>query len=165
MNTSNDISNDIFQIGADGVDVEAIMAGIRESVTQKMENGAYRDTRIARAEKSNLVNIKDDESFLKFYLECLRNAVFVDINDFEIQERRRLGSRLLVSMKKGIWALLKFYTYRLWSQQNQVNGLLLTAIEGMDDKYRNRIRDLETRLAAFESRQGKAESCPPPPNV
>jgi hypothetical protein len=165
MKTSGSITDEIFQIGADGVDVDAIMASLRDAVTRKMESGVYRDARVALAEKSNLVNIKDDESFLKFYLECLRNAIFVDINDFEIRERRRFGSGLLVAMKKAIWALLKFYTYRLWSQQNQINGLLLTAIEGLDDKYRNRIRDLEARLAALESRQGKAETCPPPPNA
>ncbi len=156
MNTSNSTTDSIFQVGADGVDVEAVMAGIREAVTRKMESGAYRDARVALAEKSNLVNIKDDESFLKFYLECLRNAVCVDINDFEIRERRRFGSGLLVALKKAVWALLKFYTYRLWSQQNQVNGLLLMAIEGLDDKYRNRIRDLEARLAALEGGRGKA---------
>lgn len=165
MNPATPKTDRIFQIGADGVDVDALMAGIRESVTRKMESGVYRDVRVARAEKSNLVNIKDDESFLKFYLECLRNAVFVDITDFEIHERRRLGSGLLVILKKGVWALLKFYTYRLWSQQNQVNSLLLTAIEGLDDKYRNRIRDLEARLAALEGPRRKAESCPPPPNA
>lgn len=165
MNTSKPTTNTLFQIGADGVDVDALMESLRESVTRKMESGAYRELRVALAEKSNLANIKDDESFLKFYLECLRNAVAVDINDFEIQERRRLGGGLLVGLKKIIWALLKFYTYRLWSQQNQVNGLLLSAIEGMDDKYRNRIRDLEARLAALEGRQGKAESCPPPPSA
>jgi hypothetical protein len=82
----------------------------------------------------------------------------VDINDFEIREQRRFGNRLLVAVKKIIWSLLKFYTYRLWSQQNQVNGLLLTAIEGLDDKYRNKIRDLETRVAELEGKRNKAEA-------
>ena len=160
MNTNDPASGSFFQIGADGVDVEAVMARIQETVARKMESGAYRDTRVALAEKSNLVNIKDDESFLKFYLECLRSAVCVDINDFEIRERRRFGSGFLVALKKAVWALLKFYTYRLWSQQNQVNGLLVTALEGMDEKYRNRLRDLERRLAALE--EEKAKSCRPP---
>lgn len=164
MNPSNSSADPIFQIGADGVDVDAVMESIRAAVARKTESGAYRDVRVAAAEKSNLANIKDDESFMRFYLECLRNSVVVDINDFEIRERRRLGGGLLVALKKAVWALLKFYTYRLWSQQNQVNGLLLMAIEGLDDKYRNRIRDLEARLAAAQATQGKAAPCPPPPN-
>jgi hypothetical protein len=67
---------------------------------------------------------------------------------------------MLVGLKKILWKLLKFYTYRLWSQQNQVNGLLVTALEGLDEKYRNRLRDLERRLADLEKE--KAESCRPP---
>jgi len=111
----------MFQIGTDGVNVDAVMESIRAEVARKTESGVYRDVRVALAEKSNLVNIKDDESFMQFYLDCLRNSVFVDINDFEIRERRRLGSGLLVALKKSVWTMLKFYTYRLWSQQNQVN--------------------------------------------
>ncbi len=166
MNTANSTEPSVFQIGAAGVDVEAIMADIKKAVARKLESGAYQNALVASAEKSNLANIQDDETFLKFYLDCLRNAVFVDINDFEIQERRRCGSGLLVILKKMLWAALKFYTYRLWSQQNQVNGMLLAAIEGLDHKYRDRIQDLETRLAALADCQAKAEKpCPQPPSA
>lgn len=144
-----------FAIGADGVKVEEIMAGIKAAVADKAARGAYRDMRIARAERANLVNLSDDESFLKYYLECLRDAVFVDINDFEIRERRRFGSAFLVALKKIIWNILKFYTYRLWSQQNQINGLLVTAIESLDEKYRARSETLERKLSALD----KTNSC------
>jgi hypothetical protein len=152
----SDLKNDngnshLISIGADGVDAEKIMADIKARVAEKTARGAYRDLRIARAEKTNLVNLSDDESFLKYYLECLRNAVFVNINDFEIRERRRFGSAFLVALKKIIWNILKFYTYRLWSQQNQINGLLLTAVESLDEKYRARIEKLERQLAAAET--------------
>ncbi len=154
------MTKEAFEIGADGVDVKQIMAEIKTAVSRKMEDGVYRDVRIARAEKMNLANLKDDENLLKFYLECLKNAAFVDIGDFEIYEKRRMGAPLLVAFKKLIWKLLRFYTYRLWSQQNQVNGLLVAAVEGMDEKYRNRFSDLEKRLAALEG--GKAKPCQPP---
>ena len=150
----------IFQVGAEGVDVEGLMAEIRSTVERKMERGIYRDVALAQAELTNLANLRNDEAFLRYYLDCLRNAVFIDINDFEILERRRLGARLLVGLKKFLWQLLKFYTYRLWSQQNQVNGLLVTALEGLDEKYRNRLRDLERRLAECEEK--KTELCRPP---
>ena len=54
--------------------------------------------------------------------------------------------------KQSVWKLLKFYTYRLWSQQNQVNGLLLSASEEIDRKYRDKIKALEDRVATLESR-------------
>ena len=141
-----------FEIGADGVDVERIMDEIRETVAAKMQSGAYAGAQLARAERFNLVNLKKDENFFDFYMESLREAVFVDINDFEIRERRALFAPLLIRLKKAIWGLLKFYTYRMWSQQNQVNGLLLSATEEVDRKYRDTIKALEERIAKLESR-------------
>jgi hypothetical protein len=76
--------------------------------------------------------------------------VFVDISDFEIRERRRFFATMLIRFKKVIWSLLKFYTYRLWSQQNQINGLIVTAIEGLDEKYAAKIKQLEERAAKLE---------------
>ena len=148
----------LFSIGAEGVNAEKIMADIKARVAEKTARGAYRDMRIAQAEKANLVNLSDDESFLKYYLECLRDAVFVDINDFEICERRRLWSAFFVVLKKIIWNSLKFYTYRLWSQQNQINGLLVTAVESLDEKYRARIEKLERRLSAPDQTNCTAET-------
>jgi hypothetical protein len=144
-----------FEIGAEGVDVQQVMAEIKAAVSRKLEDGVYRDVRIARAEKMNLANLKDDETLLKFYLECLKNAACVDIGDFEIYEKRRVGAALLVAFKKLIWKLLKFYTYRLWSQQNQVNGLLVTAVENLDQKYAARIRTLEQRIDQLERAAGR----------
>ena len=140
----------MFQIGAEGIDVEQVVSEIRATVEKKMEDGTYADARIARAERTNLVNLRSEDEFIGFYLRCLRDAVFVDISDFEIRERRRELSPFLVPLKKLIWKLLKFYTYRLWSQQNQVNGLLVTAIEGVDEKYAEKIRKLEARIEELE---------------
>ena len=147
------MSESIFQIGAPGVDTARIVAEIQATVARKMAEGAYSDPRIARAERLNLANLKTEEQFLTFYLDCLREAVFVDISDFEIVERRSRFSGALVLLKKVIWKLLKFYTYRLWSQQNQVNGLLLAAAEGIHASAQERIRKLEERIAALEAKK------------
>ena len=141
-----------FEIGVEGVDVEHLVAEIRETVAAKMSSGAYVGAQLARAERFNLSNLKKDENFFDFYLESLREAVYVDINDFEIRERRRGLTGLLVLFKRTLWKSLKFYTYRLWSQQNEVNGLLLSATEEIDRKYRDRIKALEDRIARLESR-------------
>jgi hypothetical protein len=144
-------SDPLFEIGARGVPVENIVEQIRAAVAKKLEEGAYSDARIARAERANLDNLKDDENFFAFYIECLRDAVFVDINDFEIYERRRFWAPVLVAFKRAVWTMLKFYTYRLWSQQNQVNGLLLSATEEIESRCRSRIRNLEERLRKLEA--------------
>ena len=148
----------VIEIGADGIDTEAIVEDIRARVSEKMAAGVYRDARVAKAERANLSNMRDEDQFLEFYLDCLRDAVFVDISDFEIVERRSCFNRPLVALKRTIWKLLKFYTYRLWSQQNLVNGLLLSAVEGTEARSRERIAALEKRLAELEAAAGERVS-------
>lgn len=149
-----------IEIGADGIDVDAIVEKIRARVEERRNSGFYDEASVARAERYNLSNLADDEQFLERYLACLRQAVIVDINDFEIVERRARFSSFLKKLKKGIWSLLRFYTYRLWSQQNQVNGMLLAAFEIADQRSRARIRSLEERVAALEARLGAAAAAP-----
>lgn len=145
------MSESLFNIGAEGVDAKQIVEDIRTRVAKNREAGVYADSRIARAERTNLANLRSDEEFLGFYLECLRDAVEVDINDFEIRERRAVFGGVAVRIKRTLWKLLKFYTYRLWSQQNQTNCLLLFAIEGIETRHRDRIHELEDRIAKLES--------------
>jgi hypothetical protein len=145
------MSEPILSFGAPGIDVDRLVADLQATAERKMKDGVYADARVARAERTNLVHLRGSDDFLSFYLSCLREAVFIDISDFEIRERRRFFGPLLVALKKTIWNLLKFYTYRLWSQQNQVNGLLVTALEGMEEQYSARIAALEKRIAQLEA--------------
>ena len=148
------MSETIFEIKTPGVDVEKLVAEIHAAVEKKTSEGVYAEARIARAERLNLAHLRDADEFLNFYLKCLRDAVFVDIADFAIRERRPFFGPALVALKKIIWNLLKFYTFRLWSQQNQINGLLVTAVEGVDQKYTAKIQDLERRIQALEKQAG-----------
>ncbi len=143
----------MFEIGADGIDSKKIMEEISARVQKKMEEGVYRDARIAAAERFNMANIKDDESFFQFYMECLRSSAVVDINDFEIREKRKgITGKFSLAIKRILWQLLKFYTYRLWTQQNQINNLFVTAIETMEERYKTRIESLEQRIKKLEER-------------
>ena len=142
----------ILTIGAPGLDVDRLVADLQATADRKMKEGAYADARVARAEKTNLVHLRGSDDFITFYLSCLRDAVFVDISDFEIRERRRFFGPVLVTLKKTIWKLLKFYTYRLWSQQNQVNGLIITGLEGMEEQAGARLAALDKRIAELEQK-------------
>ena len=142
--------NPAISIGADGIDAGAVVAQIQAEVARKRAAGAYDEARVARAERNNLLTLKDDASFMEQYLLCLRQIVAVDINDFEIIEKRGRFAPALVRLKKAIWKLLKFYTFRLWSQQNQTNALLLAAVEIMETRHRREIAGLRERLAKLE---------------
>lgn len=139
-------------IGADGVDAQQIVSQILEEVARKREAGVYDEARVARAERNNLLTLKDDATFMEQYILCLRQIVPVDINDFEIIEKRSRIAPLIVKLKKTIWKLLKFYTFRLWSQQNQTNGLLLAAIEIMESRHKREVSELKARIDQLEEK-------------
>lgn len=142
--------NDAMEINGEGLDVERVVAEIKRRVAENRERGIYDDPAVARAEKHNLLNFKDDEAFMERYLTCLRHVVSVDINDFTIFERRPRFAWFLVRLKTLLWKFLRFYTYRLWSQQNEINGVLLAAIEVGENRSRQRIDRLEGRVAELE---------------
>lgn len=144
-----------FELNAPGVDAAALVRDIRETVARKTAEGVYQDARIARAERHNLANLSDSGELLRFYLSCLRDTVHIDISDYTIKDRRGgVAGKMLVKFKTVMWKLLKFYTYRLWSQQNQVNGLMVTAIDSAFQNYEKHIARLEKRIAELEKRAG-----------
>ena len=139
-----------IRIGADGIDVHKVEEEILAAVAAKRASGVYDDDLVSRAEENNLLTLKDDESFMERYLVCLRQIVPVDINDFEILERRSRLAPVSKAVKKVVWKMLKFYTYRLWSQQNQTNNVLLAAIEIMARRHKKEVAELRDRIAELE---------------
>lgn len=139
-----------IQIGADGIDVHALVEQILDTVADKRARGVYDDDVVARAERNNLLLLQDDAQFMEQYLTCLRQIVPVDINDFDIVEKRGALAPVSLFVKKSLWKLLKFYTYRLWSQQNQTNAVLLAAIEIINRKHKAEISELKERIESLE---------------
>ncbi|HIE10802.1 MAG TPA: hypothetical protein EYP62_04255 [Kiritimatiellae bacterium] len=145
-----------IQIGAEGVDAARIVKEIRERVRQKRAAGAYADPVVARAERLNLVGLDAGSEFMDLYLDALRGACLVDIGDFPIEERRTLLAPMLVPLKRLIWKLLRFYTFRLWSQQNQVNSLLATGVEAVFRNQGQKIAELEKRIEELSQRMDES---------
>jgi len=145
-------NSSIFDIGSniENIDAEDIVAQVQKKVEQNMEDGIYQDPTIAAAEKHRLINVKGIEDFTPYFMSCLKASINIDINDFEIVEKRSKLSKVLVKFKTLIWKSLKFYTYRMWSQQNYVNSLLLSALETVEQNHRIQIESLEKRITELE---------------
>jgi hypothetical protein len=150
-------SEAILTIGADGHDGARVEADLRDRVARKTRAGAYAGAAIPAAGRIELPFRRRTQSSNAFFLRCLREAARVDICDFEIRERRARLAPLLVRLKRAVWSLLRFYTYRLWSQQNEVNSLLVTGIESVREECTARTEALEARVAALE------QQAPPAP--
>lgn len=140
----------MIKITAPGIDTKTVISDIYASVKQKTDAGVYQTAGLGEDKLHAPFAFRDNAEFLSFYLESLRENAFVDISDYEITEKRSRFRTLLIGIKKAIWSLLRFYTYRLWSQQNQINGLLLAAAEGIHEQQNEKIAALEARIKALE---------------
>jgi hypothetical protein len=149
------LSDNAVRIGADSVDTDEIIAEAEAAVDRKCKDGVYMTAGLDCDKRINPLEFKNDDEFLAFYLDNLRETAFVDISDFDIEEKRTRFRAFFIRLKRGIWSLMKFYTYRLWSQQNQINGLLLSGIEGIHERHREEISRLEKRISELESAAGK----------
>lgn len=149
-------------IGNDGtIDAEAIVESIRKRAAERVKNGEYDLETLARAERFNISALKDNPEFFNGYLSAIHRVTQVNIGDWEIREKHGgIVGKLLIRLKKTIRSLLRFYTFRLWTQQNRANAIfhsslsLLAERESEDlAKANARIAELERRLAALEARK------------
>jgi len=96
-----------------------------------------------------------DHDDLHALIRSLRRGSNVDINDFEIREKGQRFASLTLQLKKILWSSLKFYTFRLWSQQNEINSNLVTVVEATVNRYEQQISKLETRFRELEKRSDR----------
>ena len=147
------MNDSLFQIGADGVDADRVSKEIRAEADRKTQQGLYAEAFGKRGAKIDLRKLAKDGTLIDSYVEALRSGIFVDINDFEIRETRTFLTGFFIGLKRLIWNALRFYTYRLWTQQNEVNGLLLSTVEALDAAHRDKIAELEARIRNLEKDQ------------
>ena len=146
-----------FTMQTADIDVKALVDQIRQTVAEKKKSGAYSGAQVAVAERSNLTNLKDDEEFINYYLECMSRSSVVDIREFEIPDAKGGAvGQAMKKFKKAIWGCLKFYTYRMWTQQNQVNSLQANGIHVVQNQVSKKVETLQGRIDRLEAALAKA---------
>ena len=138
--------SDIFEIGADGVDVGKVLREIDERVERKRSAGVYDRYDLSRIASLELANVKSEADFLDYSLRVIQQTWDIDLGDFPIYSKGGLIGRPAVLLKKLIWKLLKFYTYRLFSQQKEFNCQVVNAITSLNKRWESEIEEIKKRL-------------------
>ncbi len=136
--------DDNFRIETAGVDVERVMTEIRRRVEAKRARGVYQPLPAEEA------GPEPGGEYFDFYLKSLLLAAEIDISDFEIASKTRFFGQAAVWLKRIIWKLLKFYTFRLFSQQKDFNARVAVVLQGMDRRYSRKLAELEERIDALD---------------
>ena len=136
-----------FDIETDGVDTDAIMRRIRERIAKKRADGVYDRYNLTGITKLEVAEAKSEEDFLRYSLKMLQRTHEIDIADFPIPNKGGPFGWLAVLVKKVLWHLLKFYTWRMWTQQREFNAQVVNTLRTLNRKIDSltRARDEESR--------------------
>ncbi len=131
-----------FEIKTPGIDVREIMREIQERIEEKKKQGVYNRYNLDRVTKLEIENIKGDVEYLQWLMKVLNQSWDVNIGDPQIVNKGGLLGKPEVWLKKIIWHLMKFYTFRLFSQQKEFNSQVVMAL-GLVAK---RVQQLEEKV-------------------
>jgi hypothetical protein len=139
------VMSEKFQIGASGVDTRKIMEEIERRVDKKRSAGVYDRYDLSKIAALELKNVKNEADFLTYSLKVIQQTWDINLGDFPIYSKGGILGKPMVLLKKVIWKFLKFYTYRLFSQQKEFNCQVVNAINSLN-------RKVDTELAALKGK-------------
>lgn len=143
----------IFEIPGIGVDEDAINREIQERISEKEKNGVYDCFNLSEDLRMDFLDIQGDAEFLVYYLRVIKKTWAIDINDFEMTGNQGIKGFFEVRLKKIIWKLLKFYTYRLFSQQIEFNSQIKNTLIAIEKEYSARISRIESEINQIKNRK------------
>ncbi|MDP8217310.1 MAG: hypothetical protein P9M03_01145 [Candidatus Theseobacter exili] len=145
------MTND-FDFESKGIDVEALMKRLRVRVDEKRKAGVYEKYNLDNLTALEFESLEDEKEFLRYYLRLIQSTCDINIGDFEIVNKGGLFGRPVILLKKVIWKLLKFYTYRLFSQQKEFNCQTVNTIMSLQNKLEKDLEEIRLRLNRLEGK-------------
>ncbi len=155
MPAENNNKETSFRIGAVGVEVGKIMETIRERVEKKKEAGVYDRYNLTGIARLEVSEAKSDEDFLRYNLKIMRRTYLLDIDDFDILSKGGILGRPAVWLKKILWKMLRFYTYRMFTQQREFNLEIVHTLNALNRKIDKIHKEIAEKLNASGGEDGK----------
>lgn len=142
----------IIEIYGIGPEAEKIHQEIQKTIEEKEKMGVYALHSLISGMNADFLDLQNDAQFLEYYLKVIKRTWNVDINDFEIQKKKGLKGKAEWVLKKIIWKLLKFYTYRIFSQQIEFNSQIKNTVLAMHREFSGRIERIEKELLELKGK-------------
>lgn len=142
----------IFEIYGIGPEAENLYQEIQKAIEEKEKKGVYALHSLSGDMKVDFLDLQNDGQFLEYYLKVIKRTWAVDINDFEIQKKKGFKGKAEWALKKIIWKLLKFYTYRIFSQQIEFNSQIKNTVLVMHKKFSEKIESIEKEILEIKGK-------------
>jgi hypothetical protein len=142
-----------FKLRPTKLNMKKITGKIRMSIRERLEKKVYEHLDLSRVMGWQLHDIRDqdpDATLLPSCLSILQHSWAIDINDFIIPHKKRSLGLLALAVKKILWKLLKFYTFRLFSQQRELNVQAVSLLSLLHAHYQKKILLLQAELDSLK---------------
>jgi len=139
------MQDDYIEIGADGVDVAAVVEDVRRAVEEKRARGLYAERGLDKLPVLEIKELKDNSEVLRSVVSSMDKSAMLDIGDFLIVSKGGVLGRLEASVKKALWKMLRFYTYRMFTQQREFNLQVVAVLDAMLQRLSELEGDAGTR--------------------
>ncbi len=141
-----------FRVSARDIDVEKIMRQIKEQVEEKQAAGVYGKYNLEDVAVKDIAQLQNEQDFLDYYLELIQHTCDIDIGDFQIPSKGGIFGKPVAKFKRFVWIILRFYTYRLFSQQKEYNFQLVNTLMSINKKLDEQVKVLSDRVAELEKK-------------
>ena len=125
---------------------EKLTARALDEVAQKLEQlenaGVYSRNNLAEKEYADLAQIRNNAEYIEHDLKIMKRSWDIDMGDFEIRRKGGLRGTLEYWTKKICWSLMKFYSFRMFTQTKAYNLQAVTALSSLN----RRLDKIEKRL-------------------
>lgn len=125
------------------MNIDEIMQEVKRRVEEKRKAGVYDRYNLDGLATKDIEQLQTEKDFLNYYLELIQHTCDINIGDFEIPSKGGIFGKPIAKLKRFIWIILRFYTYRLWSQQKEFNFQLVNTIMSLN----KRMDELEQKLS------------------
>jgi hypothetical protein len=128
QNAAGNTANGPFaEIGADAPDAARIL---REVEARAGADGPA-DSTGADGAALDIKSLDDDAELVRRVIRQMQRTGGLDIGDFDIPPGAGLLGRLESLAKRALWKLLRFYTYRMFTQQRDFNRQTAAVLDAL----------------------------------
>ncbi len=145
-----------FEIQGTTLGAEELAARIEKNIREREASGVYARFDLKKIVPFDLLDASDESQFLQFYLKAIQRAWAVDINDFLIPKKPGLLGAAEWALKKALWKLLKFYTFRLFSQQREFNSQVSHTLAALHKDYSAKADAIQQQILALKEKAKKS---------
>lgn len=147
------MTTSFFKIpGLSDTELKELEKKIDQDISEKESQGVYQKFNLDNLSTFDIQDIQSESQFLDYYLKVVQKTWAIDINDFEIPGRSGFAGKIEKGLKKVIWKLLKFYTYRLFSQQREFNSQVAATLQTLQVDFDEKFERLESQISQLSSK-------------